>query len=358
MQLSAIGAAARVLADFERFRGEGLILARVALSQRDQYRLLAEGGELDGEPSGRLSFRCPDAASMPVVGDWVAARIAGPGAAIVEAVLPRATLFARQAPGRRAERQAIAANIDVVFLVCGLDGDFNLRRLERYLALAAESGASPVVVLNKADAAAGLEDRLAETRAVSGAAPVLAISATSPAGAGVLREFLAGNRTAALLGSSGVGKSTIVNALLGESRLRTAEVRTFDSRGRHTTTHRELLPLPGGGAIIDTPGMRELQLWAGEDSVDAAFGDIAALAAQCRFGDCAHSSEPGCAVQTALGAGEISPGRWTSYRKLLGEVRRHEVLTNPNTAREQKQKWKKIHKALRNFTKEQRSGPG
>ena len=356
MNLEAIGADARVLGAFERLRGEGLELARVARSQHDQYRLITSDGDVDAEPSGGLWFRSPDAASMPVVGDWVMARRAGESEAIVEAVLPRFSLFARQAAGKRAERQAIAANIDVVFLVCGLDGDFNLRRLERYLALAAESGATPVVVLNKADTASNLAELVRQTRTVAGDREAASISATTTGGIDPLRAFIGYGRTAALLGSSGVGKSTIVNGLLGEARLATGAVRASDSRGRHTTTHRELLPLPTGGAIIDTPGMRELQLWASEDSVDAAFSDIAELAARCRFGNCSHGAEPGCAVRAALEAGELDAARWASYGKLLGEARWHETQVDPNAARERKRKWKQIHKAMRHFTKETRSG--
>ena len=284
---------------FQPHAAHGLILARVATSQRDQYRLYSESGELDAEPSGALWHRTPDRASMPVVGDWVAARIVGPGQAIVEAVLPRRTLFSRRAAGRREDQQPIAANIDLVFLVCGLDGDFNLRRLERYLTLAVESGAAPVVVLNKTDLAPICGRASRRPPKVAGAAPIVACSARDAEGLDALERFLGSGRTVALLGSSGVGKSTLVNRLLGEERLRTKEVRESDSRGRHTTTHRELVPLPQGGALIDTPGMRELQLWASQESVDAAFEEIADLAASCRFRDCAHSGEQGCAVEAA-----------------------------------------------------------
>jgi len=233
--------------------------------------------------------------------------------------------------------------------VNGLDGDFNVRRLERYLILAAESGASPVVVLNKADVCEDVAARVALVAEVAGAAPIVTVSATQ--GVEPLLPFLSTGRTVALLGSSGVGKSTIVNRLLGQDRLRTAEVRESDSRGRHTTTHRELTALPGGGALIDTPGMRELQLWAGADAVDRAFDEIAVAAEQCRFRDCSHSGEPGCAVAAALKSGALSDERFASYRKLRGEARRHELMTDAVAAQAAKKRLKAIHKAFRNYEK-------
>lgn len=351
MLMESLGADAAVYGAFQTYAAEGLMLGRVALAHCDQYRLITETEELAGEPSGALWFRSSGAASMPVVGDWVAARIVGDGQALVEAVLPRRTCFSRRAAGKSEAEQVLAANIDLVFLVCGLDGDFNLRRLERYLTLTAESGALPVVVLNKADVCEDLAGRIRQTAAIAGDAPIVAASARSEPGIEGLRAFLAPGRTAALLGSSGVGKSTIVNSLLGEERLRTAAVRSSDSKGRHTTTHRELTPLPAGGALIDTPGMRELQLWAGAGSVEQTFGEIAAASAACRFRDCSHGGEPGCAVREALDAGTIAPERWQSYRKLLAEARRHELLAEPLRAQEAKRKLRRMHKANRDFYK-------
>jgi ribosome biogenesis GTPase len=349
MFVESLGADAAVLDAFQSYATPGLVLARVAISQRDRYRLLTEAGEVPAEASGSLWYRTEDRAQMPVVGDWVAARVVARDQALVEAVLPRRTLFSRRAAGRREDEQPIAANIDLVFLVCGLDGDFNLRRLERYLTLTAESGAAAVVVLNKADVCDSLEERLAETATVAREAPIVPASTRTEGGLDGVRAFLTYGRTVALLGSSGVGKSTVVNCILGEERLRTNEVRESDSRGRHTTTHRELMPLPGGGALIDTPGMRELQLWAGQESVDRTFDEIAETAKGCRFRDCSHAGEEGCAVERALAEGAIGEERWKSYRKLLGEARRHEEMSDRVVAGERKKKIKAIHRAMREF---------
>ena len=351
MNLERLGATPELRAALVNSGAADLTLARITFSHRDRYRLIADSGDLDAEPSGALWYHARTRAAMPVVGDWVAARVVNLEQAIVEAVLPRRTLFARRAPGRREDQQPVAANIDLVFLVCGLDGDFNLRRLERYLTLSVESGAEAVVVLNKSDLCADVAARLAETAAVAGAAPVVAVHTRSAEGIGPLRRYLADGRTVALVGSSGVGKSSLVNCLTGEDRLRTAEVRESDSHGRHTTSHRELIPLPWGGALIDTPGMRELQLWAGEDAVDRAFDEIAGLATQCRYRDCAHTGEPGCAVENALGNGALAPERWESYSKLRGEAQRHEALADPLLALERKRKWKQMHKAARDIYK-------
>jgi ribosome biogenesis GTPase len=267
--------------------------------------------------------------------------------AIVEAVLPRRSCFSRRAAGRREDQQPLAANIDLVFLVCGLDGDFNLRRLERYLTLTAESGASPVVVLNKSDVCSDLAARLAATMKVACGAPVVPVSARDGDGLDGLAAFLTAGRTVALLGSSGVGKSTIVNRLIGDERLATGEVRSWDSRGRHTTSRRELIPLDHGGALVDTPGLRELQLWAGPESVGRAFEEIAEFAAGCRYRDCSHSGEQGCAVARALEDGSLARERWESYRKLLGEARRHEHMADPLAAQQHKKKLKALFRAHR-----------
>ena len=266
---------------------------------------------------------------------------------MIHAVLPRRTRFSRRAAGTREVEQMIAANIDLALIVCGLDHDFNPRRIERYVTLARESGADVAVVLNKADLCSDLEARETEAGRVARGASVVSICARSVEGIEPILGLIGGGRTVALLGSSGVGKSTLVNQLLGEERQRVREVRESDSRGRHTTTYRELVPLPRGGALIDTPGMREVQLWAGTDSLDSAFDDIVELAQQCRFRNCTHAVEDGCAVQAAMLDGGLDEQRWQSYQKLQAEIAWQERKVDGDAARAQKQRWKKIHKAMR-----------
>lgn len=349
MLLESLGADAAVHTQFQPYAAQGLTLARVAVSQRDGYHLFTAAGELAAEASGALWHRTPDRSDMPVTGDWVAARVVDPSLAIVETVLPRKTAFSRRTAGRRESEQPVAANIDLAFLVCGLDGDFNLRRLERYLTLTAEARAEAVVVLNKSDLCPDMDARLEETAVVTRGTPIIAANTITPQGLDGVRAFLGHGRTVALLGSSGVGKSAIVNRLLQEERLRTGEVRQSDSRGRHTTTHRELIPLPEGGAVIDTPGMRELQIWAGQESVDRTFDEIAEIASGCRYRDCSHSGETGCAVAQAIADGSVREERWMSYRKLTAEVRRHKENTDPVAAAERKKRDKAIQRSIRVF---------
>ncbi|HOD67593.1 MAG TPA: ribosome small subunit-dependent GTPase A [candidate division Zixibacteria bacterium] len=302
------------------YAAAGLVPARVVRQHRERSIVIAAAGELTGEVAGRFRRDSAGRSDYPVVGDWVAAEIAGDRLAVIHAVLPRRSAFTRKVAGNLTEAQVVAANIDTVFLVTGLDGNFSLRRIERYLTSAWDSGASPVIVLNKADLCGDPAEVLAGVEAVALGAPVVALSALDGSNVEALRPYLVPGRTAALLGSSGVGKSTLINRLLGEERLPTREISDRAGRGRHTTTHRELVQLPDGALLIDTPGMRELQLWADEDSLERAFDDIEALAARCRFADCRHEAEPGCAVRAAVDAGSLDPARLESYFKQRREL--------------------------------------
>jgi|HubBroStandDraft_1064217.scaffolds.fasta_scaffold17533_3 ribosome biogenesis GTPase len=352
--LTSIGATDAIFEAFQPYALRGLLIGRVSVVHSDRYRLYTAHGEMAAEAIGALLYRT-ERSAWPAVGDWVAAQpIApheapkeAPKEAMVHAVLPRRTMFSRRAAGDREQQQVVAANVDLALIVCGLDQDFNVRRIERYLTLAHASGVDAAIVLNKSDVCLDLGARLDQAARVAGDAPVVAITARSTAGIEPVQRLLRHGLTVALLGSSGVGKSTLVNRLLGVERQLVREVRESDGRGRHTTTYRELLPLPQGGALIDTPGMRELQLWAGQDSLDSAFEEIAALAAQCLFRDCSHIVEKGCAVQAAIQAGELDATRWESYRKLRAEIAWHARQTDVQAAQAQKKKWKAIHKAMR-----------
>lgn len=325
----------------------GTMLARVVAVYGDECDLVTGVGIVRGETTGALRFSADSDAGLPVTGDWVAARAVEPERALIHAVLPRRSVFSRRSAGKRHREQPLAANIDTAFVVCALDADFNLRRLERYMTLARQSGVEPVIVLSKADLCGDIESRVSEAHAISGDAVVVALSALRRIGVDAVASRLGSGKTAALLGSSGAGKSTLVNALLGHERQATKPVRESDGRGRHTTTRRDLIPVPGGGALIDTPGLRELQLWADSESVDEVFSEIALLAASCRFHDCRHDSEPGCEVRAALERGDLEPSRWESWRKLRREAQRHEMLTDRAAAEAAKQRLRTVHKAMR-----------
>jgi ribosome biogenesis GTPase len=319
----------------------GGIPGRVAFSNREHFLLWTESGEVTAGVSGRLRH---SSIPWPCVGDWVVLRN---DAAVIEQVLERRTKVSRKQPGKQTQEQVLAANVDVLFIVSGLDRDYNPRRLERYLVLARESGARAVIVLNKADLAHELAldpDRMIdETTELSSDAPVLAVSALLGDGLEALPGFLHPGETAALIGSSGAGKSTILNRLLGEQRQRTDTERTPCERGRHITTCRELFVMPGGWLLMDLPGLRELQLWADPEHLDGSFADIRALALDCRFRDCTHSSEPGCAVR---GAG-LDAARLANYRKLQRELAYLERKSDARLAREEKSRWKALEKSIR-----------
>jgi ribosome biogenesis GTPase len=342
----------RLAESFAEHAIAGRVPARVVLEHTHIYRIVTEEGESLARVSGRLRHRAEGRPDFPAVGDWVVVEPVPEGEARIHAVLPRFSRFSRRAAGDVTEEQVVAANIETVFLVGGLDADFNPRRIERYLVMAWESGAMPVVVLNKADLVPDPEPLVEEVRGVATGVDVFAVSAKAPESLAVLRAYLQPGRTAALLGSSGVGKSTIVNSLVGFDLLRTRDVRVTDSRGRHTSTARQLVLLEGGGVMIDTPGMRELQLWDSGESLAETFADILALAADCRFRDCRHESEPGCGVRDAVARGELSAVRLESYHKLVAERDHHSRQLDERAALEEKRRSKTMTRALNKFLKQ------
>ncbi len=323
-------------------------LARVVSAPGGRWRVVTAEGERLAEPAGKLLHEAASGDALPAVGDWLAvAPRPGDDRATVHAVLPRSTLLARKAAGRAVVLQPLAANVDLVLVACALDGDWSPARIERYVAVAWDSGAQPVVVLMKADLAEDPEARVAEARGLAPGAPVLAVSARTGAGLDLLRAALPPRTTAALVGSSGVGKSTLVNRLLGEEVQPTQDVRASDDRGRHTTTRREMFALPWGALLVDTPGLREIAVWTEGDAVSAAFEDVARLAQSCRFRDCSHGPEPGCAVLAAVESGVLPAERLRDYRHLRREQDYLARKEDPALARAARERWKQIGRAGR-----------
>lgn len=336
-----------------------LVPARIVSASREIYRVQTPDAERTARPSGTLR-----STELPAVGDWVLCdplsdpQSSADGETVVRQILPRRTRLSRKVAGAKTEEQIVAANVDVVFLVMGLDGDFNLRRLERFAVMAWESGADPVVILTKADLA---EDTMAdplerrfEAEDVAPGMPVHLTSSLRGEGLDPLRAYLGNGRTVALLGSSGAGKSTLLNALCGEEVMSTGAVREGDDRGRHTTTHRELVRLPRGGLLIDNPGVREIQLWSGDEALSDAFGDIDSLAATCRFSDCRHEEEPGCAVLRAVEQGDLPAERLANYRGLQRELRHLELKQDVAARRQENKKMSKLYRSVQSANRKRK----
>lgn len=347
MTLEQLGWTERLERAFLELERPDWMPARIVRLERGVAHVRTADGEVAARVGGRISHHADDPGEMPAVGDWVAVTPeTEAGEALVRARLPRRTRFLRQAAGRTSEGQVLAANLDTLLVVCGLDGDFNPRRIERYIALATAGGVAPVVVLNKTDLCEDLEDKLVEARAAAPDVPVIAIGAKEGRGLDALEPWLEPGTTLALVGSSGVGKSTLVNQLLGEDRVRTGEVRASDDRGRHTTTRRELFVLPGGALWIDTPGLRELQLSAGTEDVGSAFPEIERISEDCRFRDCEHGGEPGCAVGAASEAGTLDPARIEAWRRLRQEAASEQRRKDERLARAESRRQGKLYKRI------------
>ena len=342
---------------FEAWAGKPHVQpGRVFIAFNYICRLYVEGGELEAVVSGRLKHHATSRSELPAVGDWVAVRLpSSERRGSIVAVLPRRTRFSRKLAGQVTDEQVVAANVNVVFIVMGLDPDFNIRRLERYLLLARESGAAPIVLLTKPDLSDDVPARVEAVTALAGDAPVHVLSPKFNEGLEQVTHYLTPGRTGALLGSSGVGKTTIINRLLGTDSRRTKEVRAVDSRGRHATTNRELVVLPNGGLLIDTPGMRELQLWDVGGAVSQTFDDIERLSAACHFTDCRHRDEPRCAVKAAVVEGTVAADRLESYLKLQDELAGLARQQNERANLDEKRRSKALHKAVKSHIKSQRS---
>ncbi len=350
--LTSLGWNTEYETEFAPFRERGWIPARVAVEHRHTVLLFTESGELTGTTPGKFHYEAESHADLPRVGDWVAAEpLPGEPKAVIRHILTRRTKFSRKAAGEWDIEQVVAANIDLVFILQGLDHDFNLRRMERYLVLAWESGATPVIILNKADLCSCPEEYAALMEELAPGVPVHTMSVREGVGLDAVRTYLKEGVTVAFIGSSGVGKSTLVNALAGRELFKTAEVRADDSRGRHTTTRREMVMLPEGGVVIDTPGMRELQMWFADEGLDEAFADIDEIAAGCRFTDCTHTHEARCAVREALETGVLSDERYQSYIKLRREIEALEARRDSRALLEKKRKDKILHREIKRVNK-------
>lgn len=330
---------------FQSLQMPGTVPARVVSERRDSYQVHSQYGELSAEISGKMRYQATTEGQYPAIGDWVVIRPQmNESKAVIHSILPRKSKFSRKEAGTVAKEQIIAANVDVVFIVSGLDGGRNLNvgRIERYLSLTWSGGALPVIILNKVDLCPDVNACIKDAETVALGVPIYPVSATEQIGLDALRRHLARGQTAAFLGSSGVGKSALINALLGVERQEVRRVRQSALKGRHTTSRRDLILLPDGGAVIDTPGMREIQMWTDENHPQQAFKDVEALARKCRFRDCQHHAEPGCAVRAAIRAGDLDVTRLQGFRKLQKELD-HLARRQDHRARlEEKAKWKKV----------------
>ena len=330
---------------FESLQMLDAVPARVVSERRGSYQVYSQYGELSAEISGKMRYQATSEDRYPAVGDWVAIRPQmNEAKAVIHGILPRKSKFSRKEAGAITNEQIIAANVDVVFIVSGLDGgrNFNVGRIERYLSLTWSGGALPVIILNKVDICPDVDACVKDVQSIAFGVPIHPVSATERIGLDALRRHLARGQTAAFLGSSGVGKSALINALLGVERQEVGRVRQSDHKGRHTTSGGDLILLPDGGAVIDTPGMREIQMWTDEDCSQQAFKDIETLAERCRFRDCQHHTEPGCAVRAAIRAGDLDVGRLQDFRTLQKELD-HLARRQAHKARlEEEAKWKTI----------------
>ncbi len=340
-----------------QFDDNELVAARVSLQQKKQYRVLTEAGEYDALILGKLRHKAESMADFPVIGDWVLVKVNPDDKAIIHYILPRRTKISRDTTTRKgrqqiADEQVLVANVDIIFLVTALNEELNLRRIERYLTVIWDSGAQPVLILNKADLCDNVDEVVELIQEIAMGVDVHVMNALDNDGVAALHAHLSEGKTAALLGSSGVGKSTIINRILGHEKFKVADIGDFKDKGRHTTTHRELVLLDSGGILIDNPGIRSIQIWDGEEGLTKSFEDIEELSQYCRFNDCKHLNEPDCAVLAAVDTGELDADRYDSYLKLQGELNYRARKENWVTRQNTKKRWKTIAKTRRQINKE------
>jgi ribosome biogenesis GTPase len=328
---------------FRSEEGEGMCPARVASDLGESYRLLSEHGELRGELTGRLRHKAQAKQDLPGVGDWVIIKpILEESKGVIQQVLPRKSCFIRKEAGFRSRAQIVCANVDTTFVVVSLNDDFNLRRIERYVTAIWDSGSRPVIVLSKSDLCEDADRRILAVESVARGVSIHAISSLTGEGMDYLAAYLAPGSTVAMVGSSGAGKSTLINKMVGSEVRRVREIRSSDDHGRHATSTRDLILLSSGALVLDTPGMRELQLWDAEEGFRETFDDVESLAAGCRFSDCSHNSEPGCAIREALEQGLIDQARIESFEKIRREVEYFELRQRIGARRAEKKRWKKM----------------
>jgi ribosome biogenesis GTPase len=327
---------------------EKMIAGRVILEHKHMYRVVTDQGEWLATLSGNFKHNANQRRDFPAVGDWIGIeQMPGEEKGIIHSILPRSSLFSRKVAGDTTVEQIVAVNVDYVLLVMSLNLDFNLRRLERYMIAAWDSGANPVIVLTKKDVCSDPESYVEQAESVAFGVPIYTVSSVTGEGISELQDLLKDGKTSALLGSSGVGKSSLTNALCGEDVMSVQNIREGDDKGRHTTTHRELFLMPGGGLLIDTPGMREFQLWDNSESLDTGFKDVEQIAESCRFNDCQHNGQPGCAIEDALNNGALSHERYASYEKLKKELAYMERKSDQVAQKAERNKWKQVTKDSR-----------
>lgn len=342
-------------AQMEKFSKEGYSVGRVAIENKSNFILYTEFGELTAGLSGKFKFNASSESDYPGVGDWVVIKpMIEESKAVIEFVLERKNKFSRKVPGMTTEEQIIAANIDTIFIISSLNQDINLRRIERYLTLAFENNIPSALILSKSDVCDDVREKLTEVESIAGESEIYVISALENKGTDELKKYFSDNRTVAVVGSSGVGKSTLINCLSGSDDMEVSDISLYKDRGRHTTSHRELIILPGGGLIIDTPGMREIQVWEGSDGMSETFTDVEQYFSECKFTDCKHETEPGCAIIKAIENGELDEKRYKNYVKMQKEVKHFENMNNQKAKLAEKRKWKKVSAELKrkgNFKK-------